>query len=137
LANPSPTASRFANLFNSLLSSADRVERTRCARVQVEPAVFHIVAHHVDAALVWVTVARGEFIESRDRAVALPAFALARGKDLLARGAFELIDAGLVDIKLALQAARLVGRVQHDRDPLPLRRPVGELARPEFIDAFR
>jgi hypothetical protein len=60
--------------------------------VQVEPSPLDVAAHHVDAAVGRVAVARGELFERPDVPVAVLVFALAGEKDLLAGLPLQLVD---------------------------------------------
>jgi hypothetical protein len=72
------------------------MSRAGLAAVHVEPSPLDVAAHHVDATVGRVAVARGEIVERRDLPVAVLVFALAGEEDLLAGLPLQLVDVCLV-----------------------------------------
>ncbi len=80
--------------------------------VQVQPSPLDIAAYRVNLAVLRIAITRAQLVERRNEAVGFLILTLPLRENLLARGIFQIVDAGFVDIDLEQQLARLVRRLR-------------------------
>src|SRR5262249_48929870 len=97
-----------------------------CALVHIHPLLLEIAWQNIDLAAGRIAISSTKLFQRRHSAIVVAVQALLLGKNLLARGVFELVDVAFVDVELHRDHSRFVGGLHQQGDPFPLGPPILE-----------